>query len=209
MKIKKIYIVRHGQTNYNLKGIVQGMGVNSSINQTGKLQSDAFYAAYKHIRFDKVFTSELKRTQESVRKFIDRGTPHTALYGLNEISWGKQEGKEVSVERDLYYSEIMRRWQEGETGLPIDGGESPEDVSKRLDEALEVILSDPDDENILICHHGRALRVLLCKLLNYPLSYMDMFEHTNLGLYVLHYTGSMFSIVKHNDKDHLEILESL
>ena len=82
MKSKKIYLVRHGQTDFNLKGIVQGSGVNSSLNKVGRQQANAFFAAYRNVRFDKIYTSELKRTQESVRKFIEKGIPYESLQGL-------------------------------------------------------------------------------------------------------------------------------
>lgn len=209
MKSKKIYLVRHGETDYNRKGIVQGSGINSSINGTGRMQADAFYAAHFKIKFDKVYTSELKRTYESVRKFIENGIPHEVLPGLNEISWGIQEGKEMTPERDAYYKDVLSRWAAGETNLQIDEGESPEQVAERLAPTIDYILSRDDDKNILICHHGRAMRVLLCKILNYPLSYMDMFEHTNLCLYQLTHTGKMFVIDKHNYTRHLDIIPSL
>jgi probable phosphoglycerate mutase len=51
--------------------------------------------------------------------------------------------------------------------------------------------------------HGRAIRILLCRLMNYPLRSMDMFEHENLCLYLLSNTGSMFTIEKYNDTSHL------
>ena len=209
MKSKKIYLVRHGQTDYNHKGIVQGSGVNSSINKRGKLQSDAFYAAYRQVKFDSVYTSTLKRTQESVRKFIDVAPKHEALKGLDEISWGVQEGREVTPESDKYYFGVLDEWRKGNTDHRIEEGESPDDVSNRQDEAIEYILSQEEEKTILLSHHGRAMRVLLCKLLNYPLKYMDIFEHTNLGLYVLNYSGSIFSIEKYNDTGHLEILDHL
>jgi broad specificity phosphatase PhoE len=44
--------------------------------------------------------------------------------------------------------------------------------------------------------HGRAIRILLCQLLNYPLKSMDMFEHENLCLYLLEQTGSHFTVRK-------------
>ena len=209
MKSKKIYLVRHGQTDYNQKGIVQGSGVNSSINKRGKLQSDAFYAAYRNIKFDAVYTSELKRTHESVKKFIEISPKHVALEGLNEISWGIQEGKEVTTESDKYYFGVLNEWREGNISLKIEEGESPEDVAQRQEVALREILNQEDESTILICHHGRAMRVLLCKLLNYPLKYMDFFEHTNLGLYLINYSGSQFTIEKFNDQKHLEILDQL
>ncbi len=58
---KKIYIVRHGQTNFNLQGIVQGSGVDSSLNAMGRAQAAAFFKAYQSVAFDKIYTSTLKK----------------------------------------------------------------------------------------------------------------------------------------------------
>jgi probable phosphoglycerate mutase len=98
---------------------------------------------------------------------------------------------------------MLKQWQLGDTSLKIDGGESPEDVVKRMQPAIDHIMSRTDEQTILICMHGRAIRILMCMLLNYPLKSMDMFEHENLCLYLLNYTGSMFSVERYNDRDHL------
>jgi broad specificity phosphatase PhoE len=203
---KKVYLVRHGQTDYNLKNIVQGSGVDADLNEFGKLQSVSFFNAYKHIPFDKVYTSVLRRTRQTVQPFIDQKIPSEALPGLNEISWGTKEGHRVTPEEDEYYHYMLRQWQIGNTALRIEGGESPDDVVKRMKPAVDSIMSRDNEKTILICMHGRAIRILLCHLLNYPLRCMDMFEHQNLCLYVLNYTGSMFSVEVNNDIDHLKNL---
>ncbi|MCA6073300.1 histidine phosphatase family protein [Fulvivirga sedimenti] len=203
MKSKKIYLVRHGQTDYNLKGIVQGSGIDSSLNERGREQSRQFFDAYKDVPFDKVYTSKLKRTTESVEGFINLGIPHEMLSGLNEINWGTREGQVITPEEDAYYHWVIREWQNGNTTLPIEGGESPQDVYDRQKLAVEHIMSHEDEENILICMHGRAMRVLLCQVLNYPLHCMDEFEHSNLCLYLLNFTGSMFTVERFNDTNHL------
>ncbi len=206
MNTKKIYIVRHGQTDFNLNGIVQGSGVDSSLNDFGRAQIRAFYEAYKEVAFERVYTSVLKRTIESVEPFIQYGIPHTRLSGLNEISWGKKEGQPITPDEDAYYQYMLGQWRKGETHLRIEGGESPEDVVKRMAPAVEHILQQ-DEKTILICMHGRAIRILLCMLLNYPLRSMDMFEHENACLYLLNYTGSMFSVERYNDTSHLAQLK--
>ncbi len=203
MKSKKIYLVRHGQTDFNLKGIVQGSGIDSSLNETGLRQAELFYTYFKDVPFDKIYTSTLKRSVESVQKFIDAGIPYTQLSGLNEINWGYREGIEITPEEDAYYHGVIKSWRDGDTTLRIEGGESPQDVYDRQKEALTHILSHTEENTILICMHGRAMRILLCQLLHYPLKYMDKFEHTNLGLYEITYTGSMFVIDKFNDITHL------
>lgn len=205
MKSKKIYLIRHGQTDFNLKGIVQGSGVDSSLNDFGRAQAAAFYSSYKHVPFQKVYTSALKRSQQSVVSFIEDGIPHEALPSLNEISWGSREGVAITPEEDAYYHQVLRSWQEGETHLPIEGGESPEEVFNKQTKAIKKI-ENSEEDLILVCMHGRAMRILLCQLLNYPLKCMDLFEHHNLGLYLLNYTGSMYAVEEYNDTTHLASL---
>lgn len=209
MSTKKIYIIRHGQTDFNLRGIVQGSGVDSSLNDTGRQQARAFFEVYGQVAFDKIYTSKLVRTQESVQAFIDKGIPHEALEGLNEISWGSKEGQEITPEEDAYYHWMIEEWQKGNTFQRIVGGESPDDVVKRQQVAIQHIMKREDEKTILICMHGRAMRILLCQLLNYPLRGMDTFEHKNLCLYQLDFTGSMFAIKKHNDTKHLNLIQLL
>ncbi len=206
MSTKKIYLIRHGQTDYNLKGIVQGSGVDSSLNAKGRAQAQAFFNRYQTVLFDKIYTSALKRTRESVYPFIDAGVPTEALSGLNEISWGVKEGQAITPEEDAYYHWMLQQWREGETHHRIEGGESPEDVTLRQGEAWEYIMRQTHERTILVCMHGRALRILLCRLLHYPLRQMDTFEHQNLCLYQLDFTGTLFAIKKHNDVTHLENL---
>jgi broad specificity phosphatase PhoE len=200
---KKVYLVRHGQTDFNLKNIVQGSGVDTDLNDTGRRQAEAFFNAYQNVAFDKVYTSALRRAKQSVQSFIDRGVPHQSLVGLNEISWGTKEGHRVTPQEDAYYHHMLQEWQKGNTHFRIEGGESPDDVVHRMKPAMDYILKQETEKTILICMHGRAIRILLCYLLNFPLRSMDMFEHQNLCLYVLNYSGTMFSVEKHNDIGHL------
>lgn len=204
LKSKKIYLIRHGQTDYNLKGIVQGSGIDASINENGRKQADLFYNAYQHIAFDKVYTSKLQRSKQSVIKFIDKGIPHIELDGLNEINWGNREGKLITIAEDRYYKHVLQEWRNGNTSLRIEGGESPEDVFEKQQIALSEIINNEDDTAILICMHGRAMRILLCLLLKYPLFRMDEFEHTNLCLYLLSYENGVFQLEKSNEIEHLQ-----
>lgn len=203
MKSKKIYLVRHGQTDYNLNGIVQGSGIDASLNVKGQQQADIFYSSFSSVAFDKVYTSALKRSIQSVQQFIDDGVPHQVVPELNEINWGTREGIKITPEEDEYYHSVIKKWQEGDVSLEIEGGESPQQVFERQTKALDVILANHTEETILICMHGRAMRILLCQMLNYPLHCMDMFEHSNLCLYKLNYTGNMFSVELFNYTAHL------
>lgn len=201
--IKKIYLTRHGQTDYNRRGVVQGSGIDADLNDTGRKQAQAFYKAFKDHPFDKLYVSGLKRTHQSMQAFIDDGLSFEVLPELNEISWGIHEGVAVDQQGAAYYANMVKRWQEGDIDMAIEGGESPRQVAARMQKALKHILSQKDEEQVLICMHGRAMRVMLAVMLNYPLKSMDLFEHTNLCLYQLAYTGSSFQVEKFNDTSHL------
>jgi len=200
---KKIYLIRHGQTDFNARNIVQGSGIDSSLNAHGLAQAAAFYDHYKDTPFDRVYTSALKRTHETVKPFTSQGIPVESLAGLNEISWGRKEGTKIAIDEDTYYHHMLSQWQLGDTSLRIEGGESPDDVTVRMKPAIETILSRAEEKQVLVCMHGRAMRILLCMLLNYPLKSMDMFEHENLCLYLLDYNGSFFTVDRYNDTRHL------
>jgi len=203
LKIKKIFIVRHGETDYNKKKKVQGSGINASLNRTGIDQAERFFDAYKKIPFDKVYVSNLVRTAQSVDKFIENGIPMEKLEGLNEISWGNQEGRSFDETSHENYLAVTQAWKNGEYHRNVGGGETPLQVMERQKKAIDHILSQNTEDTILICMHGRAMRILLCWLLNYPLRFMDQFTHENLCLYKLSYTGSMFTIESFDERTHL------
>ncbi|WP_460472494.1 histidine phosphatase family protein [Emticicia fontis] len=209
MSTKTIYLIRHGETEYNRMGIVQGSGVDSDLNELGLSQARAFFDAYQDISFQKIYTSKLRRTVQSVQHFIDLGIPYESHEGLNEISWGEKEGKAPNYQEDEFYLDVLQRWKKGETNIPAaKGGETPEDVAARQKIAFEIILSRPEEELILVAMHGRAIRILLTHLLNLPLGSMDDFEHSNLCLYKLTYSyeTKAFTVEVSNDIAHLMVL---
>jgi broad specificity phosphatase PhoE len=181
---KKIYVVRHGQTDFNLKGVVQGSGIDAPINDTGRMQANLFFEKNQHLPIDHIFFSGLIRTRQSIEKFLEKGIPFTRLPELNEISWGIYEGTPMDEAENEYYIHMLSKWNEGYLDYKIDRGESPTDVAKRLTKALDIIRSAPG-EHILVCMHGRAMRILMCLILGYELKYMDAFKHQNLCCYEL------------------------
>lgn len=204
--LKTIYLIRHGETEFNRQGVVQGSGVDSDLNDLGKAQAEAFFQHYHHVPFDKVYTSALKRTHQSVKSFLEKGLPWEQHEGLNEISWGVREGKIPNSRDDEYYKVLIDSWLEGKTDMPSEGGESPQDVIARQKPTIDLILSRPEEKTILIAMHGRAIRILLTMLMERPLHEMDTFEHANLCLYKLiyDYQTSKFILELACDVSHLK-----
>jgi probable phosphoglycerate mutase len=205
MNSKTIYIVRRGQTDFNKLGIVQGSGVDSSLNATGWQQARAFYEKYKNENFDAVLTSTLVRTHETMSPFIESGLPWEQFAEINEISWGAHEGKKSNPQMKAEFLALLDAWHGGQYDASIAGGESAQDMWNRLNEFV-IHLKQRPEERLLVCSHGRAMRCLMTVLGNDPLHKMKEYHHANTGLYLVDYTADLFKFQLQNDLSHLEDL---
>jgi probable phosphoglycerate mutase len=204
---KELYFIRHGETDYNASGMVQGRGINSDLNAVGRAQGAAFYEKYKNVPFDKIYTSSLKRTHQTVKGFIDAGLPWEQLSGLDELAWGELEGQPATEESISAFRVLVEQWTSGDYDAKVPGGESPAEVALRMKEAMDIITSHTEEHTVLICMHGRALRLLLCILTNKPLAQMGDFPHQNTTLYRLSYQDGIFTILDFNNTDHLKSID--
>lgn len=196
----KLYIIRHAETEYNRKGIIQGSEVDSDINDVGESQANSFYEYYKNINFDKIYVSDLKRTFQTIRRFTENGSSYEKLKEFNEISWGVNQGKSDDLED---YAKLIDTWLAGNLDNKFEEGESPNEMSVRLVKGFNKVLDD-DHDTVLLCIHGRALRILLSKIIDNDLTKMDKYVHSNTGLYILEYKNGKYEILGSNLRDHLE-----
>lgn len=196
----KLYIIRHAETEYNRKGIIQGSEVDSDINDVGESQANSFYEYYKNINFDKIYVSDLKRTFQTIRRFTENGSSYEKLKEFNEISWGVNQGKSDDLED---YAELIDTWLAGNLDNKFEEGESPNEMSVRLVKGFNKVLDD-DHDTVLLCIHGRALRILLSKIIDNDLTKMDKYVHSNTGLYILEFKNGKYEILGSNLRDHLE-----
>ena len=198
-----LYILRHGETEFNRLQIVQGSGVDSDLNDTGHEQAHAFFETYQDIDFQLVVTSKLRRTHQTVRRFLDKNIPWIETPDINEISWGTHEGLPSTPERVALYTEMINHWKQGNFDAALPDGETAAQLRARVDRFVEWLRKRPE-EHILIATHGRTLRCLITALKGLGPADMEGAMHSNTGLYVIHYQDNKFVFEKENDIRHLE-----
>ena len=199
---KTIYFLRHGETDYNKKRIVQGSGVDSSLNETGRLQAEAFYKKYGSLPFEIVLTSSLQRTHQTVRPFVEAGLPWEQFKDIDEMHWGVHEGKgNDPVMRDQYRA-MIEAWEKGDFDASVEGGESANQLATRIQRFIDHLRKRPE-KMLLVCSHGRAMRCLMCLMDGKPLYEMESYQHKNTGLYKVIYENDRFRIELSNDISHL------
>jgi broad specificity phosphatase PhoE len=82
----------------NKQGIVQGRGMDTDLNDEGRLQASLFYNSYKNVPFDKIYISELNAPSKVSSSLLMQGIPYEKLSGLDELAWGIYEGKPSTPE---------------------------------------------------------------------------------------------------------------
>lgn len=163
-----LYIMRHGETDYNVDGKIQGW-VDTELNENGKkfgrLTAEG---GMKDIPFDLVISSTLKRAIQSARLAIgERDIPFVYEPRIRERrsdEWDGFTNEELAAQG--YANEIELFWNEPMKfqGAPKD--ENMHDVIARTGEFFEELIHNPEyqDKTILIATHGCAMRGIMYSL---------------------------------------------
>ena len=162
------YIVRHGETEWNVKGIMQGQK-NSRLNKNGINQAKKIAKFFKNVKFDKIFSSDLMRTKKTAEIIaIEHQMAVACNKLLRERNFGDYQGKKVSVYRKQLKGLLKKR-----NNLPKkerfkfklqDNIESDEEIVSRLITFLrETAIAYPGKKILIVCHGG-LMRTFLIHL---------------------------------------------
>jgi broad specificity phosphatase PhoE len=197
----KIYLTRHGQTEWNTILRWQG-NTDIELDETGIAQAHAFAAKIKGTGIEHIYASPLKRAAVTAKITADAvGAEITYRDDLKEIYLGPWEGLTTGEIKENYPEQfyIFENDAEARTGLEM---ESYGNLQRRAYNALLDIVKE-NYETVLIVSHGGWLRALLCRLLYIHLKDRLSFHTGNTGLSVVDYKNDKFTVVTLNDVSHL------
>lgn len=180
----KIYFVRHGETDWNKEGKLQGR-TDISLNEKGRKAAELTGEALKDISFDIAFTSPLVRAKETAQIILkNRNVPIIEEERIIEVSFGAYEGWKKST-----WDENMKNFFfHSDLYVPAEGGESLERVLRREGEFLHELFTNQEYQNktILITTHGAALSGLLTVIKENPIAkYWAGGLHKNCGISIV------------------------
>ena len=177
------YIVRHGETDYNRKQLIQGM-TDIPLNEAGREQARQARMALdeKGITFDHFFSSPLCRAVETAKMLFGKEEEPVIVPELTEMNFGIWEGHSY-VNGPL---EILVLNKKPAEYVAPEGGESFPEMFVRLGGFFEKLKQSDLEGNILIASHGMAIRGILALLRNTPVERIwdqrigncDMFHFT-------------------------------
>lgn len=197
-----IYLIRHGETDWNLEKRVQGSTDISMLTDKGKKEARSLKKELSGIRFYAVYSSPLKRSLETA-EIVVPGKDIKVKKGLTERHLGKFEG--------LFFSEIKERYPEIQkvkeqigTTPWFEGSEKLEDLGERGVKSLEEISNNNIGKKIAVFSHGGIIEATIAAIQKIPQMHKDRFEHNNCGYSIIEYEDGKFSVKVLNHNAHLK-----
>ncbi len=210
MSVKKIYFVRHGQTDSNINGSYQSP--EEPLNARGLVQADVVSERMKSLTIDRIFASTALRTQQTaaaIRRstnlaveisplFREFDIP-TSLHGAQYDADPESKGNRFRREREAFVDD--KNWH-------FEDEENYHDLFMRATEALSFLSALPE-ENILVVSHGNFLRTCIGYVINGGectprdvIRFRKTIETSNTGVTLFECDGTNWKLVTWNDTAH-------
>jgi probable phosphoglycerate mutase len=202
MERTRLIIVRHGQTQWNNKGIRQGH-LDSALTESGVSQAKALGRRLAHESFSALYSSDLGRAVETA-KMIAAVTGHEVVTDprLRERHLGIFQGLSAEEIKEKYPEEYRLHRTRGPDYV-IPGGESVHQQVRRNLEYLTAIAEKHAGETIVVVSHGGVLSGFFRNTLSIPLTAPRRFEFVNAGLNVFVYDEGEWLLQTWGDISHL------
>lgn len=194
----EIYIIRHGETYWNEKGLFQG-STDIELNENGRELAGITGRQLEHTHFDMIYSSPLIRAYETaclVRGH--RNIPIIRDERLKELNFGINEGKRAE---DLFADQshpFHYLFQHPELYQPVEGGETLEHICQRTREFMQQVVEPKETEweRILIAGHGAMNKAIMCYVKQHDLSqYWSGGLQQNCNVIILSFKNGHYEVL--------------
>lgn len=181
---KTLYLLRHGQTLFNVRKKIQG-ACDSPLTEEGINQAKIVRQYFKdnNITFDHAYSSTSERACDTLELVVDM--PYERLKGLKEVNFGMSEGES----EDLF---TQRMSGHGDNHVELDWEKSA-DVLARVNNILKDIMDRDDHQTVLAVSHAGACTLFLTKWLD---DKCRMIKMTNCCILKFEYEDKTFNFIE-------------
>lgn len=205
----KVYLIRHGKTQWNLESRYQGANGDSPLLKDSYREIELLASSLQRIPFEHAYASPLKRARVTAQALLNHLNPEIPLTidsRLKEFNLGKMEG--------MHFEDVAAKWPEvlknfrhhpDKYDESLIEGESFLEVIARFRAAIEEYCRQYPNGNILVISHGAALNAAINALIGTPLAHLkDRGGLSNTSTTVLTTNdGRHFELEKWNDTSYL------
>lgn len=199
----KIYLVRHGETEWNASGRFQGCH-DISLSNAGIVQAEFLNLRFQG-KYDCIYTSPLKRAMET-SKIICNNTNIKPIIEkeLREINFGLWEGLTIN-EIKLKYSNEFESWRNDEDQGPLLGGDlSLKAASIRAKNAIIKIVKNNSGKKIIIVAHGGIIKAALIGIFQWKMTMYHKIMLANTSVSTVAFDNLIYpTLINLNDISHI------
>ncbi|NMA60489.1 MAG: alpha-ribazole phosphatase [Firmicutes bacterium] len=180
----RLYLVRHGETDWNREKRYLGH-TDLPLNQNGEWEVSHLRENLREVLFERCYTSDLRRARQTATTILGgRDVQLIEELALRELDFGEWEGLTYDEICQRYPQEAQKWVESGGRSSPFDG-EDLGDLEVRVASWLNSLLAENIKGNILVVTHGGPVRILLCLLLGISSEKHWQFNVSTAGLAVV------------------------
>jgi len=199
----QIILVRHGETEWNVKEVFRGR-IDIELNETGLKQAQLLAKYLSDIEIDAIYSSPLKRaltTAEIVASYHKLKVEIAP--GLIDFDYGEWQGlshQEVKAK----YRRLYAQWISRPDRVKMPVGESLDEVRERAMSVVDRVIANYEG-SVLLVSHRVVNKVLVCALLGLDNSHFWNIKQDTCGITTFTYEDGRFILTKHNDTSYLGV----
>lgn len=205
--MKQIILVRHGETEWNVKEVFRGRA-DIGLNGTGIKQAELLAEYLSNIKIGAIYSSPLQRALTTAEKIAGyQGLEVVVEPGLIDLDFGEWQGlphKEVKSR----YKGLYAQWVSHPELVKLPAGESLDDVRKRAMNVVDSITARHECSVVLVSHRV-VNKVLICALLGLDDSHFWNIEQGTCGLTIFTCKNDQFILTRHNDTSYLRPISGI
>ena len=202
MEPLRLCLARHGETDWNAAGRIQGQ-LDTPLNAHGQRQAAALAGALAAQTFDAVYSSDLERAHHTARILAAaHGLAVQALADWRERHHGRMQGNTYD-ELKLSWPEGYRRLRARDPEFDVEGGESLQGLAARVAAALERLRARHARGTVALVTHGGTLDAVYRLVSGQPLHEPRLVPIRNCSIHWLRHDGKGWSIEAWGGDGHL------
>ena len=202
MQPTRLIIIRHGETEWNLEGRIQGH-LDSPLTESGRAQAEAIAGRLCEVEVKALYSSDLGRAYATAQIVSDKtGQDIIIDKRLRELNLGKFEGLTEEEVRKRFPEEY-RYLKNAAPDYIYPEGESKRQFSLRVISCLEELMGKHLGDQIVVITHGGALSRLIRYTLGMPVVGSNEYKVCNAALNVFSYQNKRWQLEIWGDLSHL------
>lgn len=197
--LPQVYVVRHGETDWNREGRFGGR-TDIPLNRVGTAQAAALGRRLGP-ECTAVYSSPLRRAVQTAETIAAvGGLPVQCLDGLMDMAYGEWDGRTMA-EMTEHSPDLARRWSTRPHDTELPGGETLEQVHQRSWEVFQGVVKDlKEADSVVMVSHNAVCRAIVMGVLGIPLQNFRRVAQQNGAINQLDVRGGIIRLLSVNDR---------